>query len=224
MSRYFSGFTKETIQFLNDLGMNNRKEWFEANRTVYMEHVIRPMQQLVMDLSDTMVGIDPLIVTTPGVGKTISRINRDIRFSKDKSPYRNNVWITFKRPSSEWQDCPCFYFEIFPEAYRYGMGYYSASKETMDKLRAVIDNRPALFYEATSFYEEGQPFVVAGDKYKRILKPQYDEELLEWYQRKELYLVCNRGPDDRLFSEALTDDIAGGFKLIGEFYKFLVNL
>ena len=221
---HFKGFTKETISFLINLEMNNSKVWFEANKAAYTEHVLLPMQHLVMDLSHGMLDIDPLFVTAPVVGKTISRIHRDTRFSKDKSPYRSNVWITFKRPSNEWQDCPCFFFEITPEAYRYGMGYYSASRDTMDKLRAVIDHRPLKFYEAISFFDEEQPFTLEGDRYKRNLNSAYDEEILTWYQRKNLYLICNKSLDSKFYQEVLVDDVLSDFKLVKDFYDFLAGL
>jgi uncharacterized protein (TIGR02453 family) len=224
MSRCFAGFTKETFRFLEELGRHNEKKWFEAHRDDYMEHVVRPMQNLVMDLSDTIVMIDPLMVTTPAVGKTISRINRDVRFSKDKSPYRNNVWITFKRPSADWMDCPCYYFEIYPDFYRYGMGYYSASKETMDKLRSIIDHRPSLFRDAISFFEEGRPYSLEGELYKRNLNPSLGDDLSTWYQRKNFYLACNCRADDRLFSGKLAEDVASDFILTKGFYDFLTGL
>lgn len=137
----FQGFTIATIEFLNDLRNNNNKTWFEENRPDYTEKLLTPMRHLVAELSEAILAIDPSIDTTPAVGKTISRINRDTRFSKNKSPYKSNMWVTFKRPSPDWKDSPCFFFEIFPESYRYGMGYYAPTKDTMDKFRGRITQK-----------------------------------------------------------------------------------
>lgn len=222
MSSFFNGFSQQTLDFLRELELNNNKAWFESHRHIYKEFVVQPMECLAMDLSAAILEIDPLLVTEPR--RTLSRINRDMRFSKDKSPYRKNVWLTFKRYSEDWMDKPGFYFEIGPYAYRYGMGYYNASRETMDKLRWIIDHKPARFFEAIDFYREGQPFVVEGDTYKRILNPAHDQSILTWYQRKNLYLACNRKPDDRLFSRDLAEDVADGFRLVRDFYYFLLEL
>ncbi|MEI6521625.1 MAG: DUF2461 domain-containing protein, partial [bacterium] len=126
-----SYFDKKTINFLQNLKENNDKVWFKENENDYRGFVLEPLQDLVEDLSDTMLDIDDEIETNPAIGKTISRIYRDIRFSKDKSPFRSNMWITFKRPIKDWQDYPGFFFEIAPDHYCYGMGFYNASIKTM---------------------------------------------------------------------------------------------
>jgi uncharacterized protein (TIGR02453 family) len=96
--RQFQGFSRKTFTFLRDLGRNNDKTWFVAHRGVYEEHVLQPLRDLVSDLADFMLGIDLSFEVEPAVGKTISRIYRDTRFSKDKSPFRD-TWIAFNAPA-----------------------------------------------------------------------------------------------------------------------------
>ncbi len=217
----FNGFSPETLDFLRSLQANNNKTWFEAHKPDYQERLLKPLQDLVLDLSGFMLAIDPYFEVTPAVGKTISRIYRDTRFSKDKSPYKSTMWITFKRPNKDWQDMPAYFFEICPDSYRFGMGFYSASRDTMDRFRAMIDGKPQEFFKAISFYPKQQVFVVEGEKYKRRLDESKPEEILNWYQRKNLYLVCNRRIDNRLFSRELLDDLISGFGLIAPFYHYL---
>ena len=104
----FTGFKPEAIQFLNNLGMDNTKAWFEDHRADYTEYLLEPMKNLVIDLTGAMHSIDPGFETRPLVDKTISRIYRDVRFSRDKSPYRTNMWIVFKRRVTDWKDYPAF--------------------------------------------------------------------------------------------------------------------
>ncbi|HZD59717.1 MAG TPA: DUF2461 domain-containing protein [Anaerolineae bacterium] len=129
--RMFRGFSLEAIEFLSGLEINNDKVWFEKNKHIYEKFLLEPLRHLVMDLSAFMASIDPYFETSPAVGKTISRIYRDTRFSNNKSPFKRTMWITFKRPNKNWQDAPAHFFEIAPYSYRYGMGYYCASKSTM---------------------------------------------------------------------------------------------
>ncbi len=213
-------FTEESIQFLRDLSMNNDKTWFEANKTRYTEDLLKPAQSFVMSMGDFMLDIDPYLETTPAVGKTISRIYRDTRFSHDKSPFRSNIWITFKRPKKTWTDAPAFFFEITPEAYRYGMGFYSATKQTMDRFREMIDQNPGEFLRATSFYPNQTTFAIAGDTYKKTLDPSKPEEILDWYQRKNVYLVCIRSIDQLLFSDQLVQQVKDGFGQLAELYHY----
>jgi uncharacterized protein (TIGR02453 family) len=82
--RQFQGFSRKMFTFLRDLGRNNDKAWFDAHRGVYEEHVLQPLRDLVTDMGDFMLGIDLSFEVAPAVGKTISRIYRDTRFSADK--------------------------------------------------------------------------------------------------------------------------------------------
>ncbi|AGA56806.1 MAG: DUF2461 domain-containing protein [Thermobacillus sp.] len=214
----FRGFTEQTLQFLRDVREQNSKEWFEQNRPVYERELLEPMRDLAADLSGTMLTIDPQLETRPAVGKTISRIHRDTRFSRDKSLYRDAMWITFKRRSGEWKDGPAYFFELRPDGYRYGMGFYAASKDTMDKLREWIDEEPEQFRRTTAFYERQRTFVIEGECYKRILDASKPESVLEWYQRKNIYLACNREIDELLFSPRLADEVASGFEMLGGLY------
>ncbi|MEW6182629.1 MAG: DUF2461 domain-containing protein [Bacillota bacterium] len=217
----FNGFLPETAEFLNDLRANNNKPWFEAHRQDYQEYLIRPLQDLVADLGGFMYAIDPLFELTPAVNKTISRIYRDTRFSRDKSPYKSAMWITFKRPGKDWKDAPAYFLEISPESYRYGMGFYGASKETMDGLRKVIDEQPDRLEKATDFYPKQQEFVIEGETYKKAPGEDKPEHIMLWYRRKNLYLVCNREIDDRFFHKNLVEDLTRGFNLLAPLYRFL---
>ncbi|MDA8210412.1 MAG: DUF2461 domain-containing protein [Clostridia bacterium] len=89
----FKGFSKSTLDFLKNLKANNNKVWFETHKQDYQEYLLKPLKDLVMDLSSFMLSIDPYLETKPAVNKTISRIYRDTRFSKDKSPYKSTMWI-----------------------------------------------------------------------------------------------------------------------------------
>jgi len=220
----FNGFSQRTLNFLKNLRVNNNKAWFETRRGEYQEYLLNPLQDLVVDLTEFMLTIDPHFEIRPMVGKTISRIYRDTRFSKDKSPFKNTMWITFKKPNNDWKDAPAYFFEISPDSYRYGMGFYSASKETMDRLREMIVRKSKEFFKVFSLYSKQNAFVVEGEKYKRILNDNIPEEFQDWYQRKNLYLVCNRGIDNTLFSRKLLKDLESGFGLIATFYNFLWGL
>lgn len=220
----FSGFEPKAVEFLGELKENNNKPWFEDHRQIYNSFVLKPLQHIVTELTPLFMSIDPLIETAPSIGKTISRMNRDTRFSNDKSPYKSHVWITFKRPIKEWQDSPGFFFELTPYSYRYGMGFYSADKTTMDQLREAIDNHPAEFKRIASLYRNQQTFVIEGEKYKRPIGNGQSAEILDWYQRKNVYLVCNRGIDERLFTSQLLVDLATGFGQLAELYHYFQNI
>lgn len=220
----FTGFSKETFNFLMELGFNNNKSWFEENKQTYKEHVVKPFQELIHSLSSYMLSVDPTFDTRADVGKTISRIYRDVRFSKDKSPYRNAVWLTFKRVSADWKLEPCFFFEITPSIYRYGMGFFILSKEVILKLRENIDRDSEEFREILDLYSKQNVFSLQGEKYKKILDKSKPEEILDWYQRKEIYFMCEKKIDKRLFESGLAEDLKQDFEVLRPFYEFLWKL
>jgi len=223
--RRFDGFSRSTLRFLKGLKANNNKTWFEAHRRDYEEYVLEPLRNLVTDLGEFMLEIDPYFEIAPVVNKTISRIYRDTRFSKDKSPFRSTVWITFKNQSRDWTTLVSgYFFELSLNSYRYGMGFYNAAPAIMSKFREMIDTEPKEFLQAISFFSKQKTFVLEGDKYKKIFDKNKPKEIQDWYQRKNLYLVCNRKIDDILFSSKLVDDLASGFNLVAPFYHYLQKI
>jgi uncharacterized protein (TIGR02453 family) len=223
--KYFKGFSPKTLKFLRGLKANNNKAWFQAHRADYEEYVLQPLRNLVMDLGEFMLTIDPYFEIAPAVNKTISRIYRDTRFSKDKSPFRSTVWFTFKNQNKDWTThVSGYFFELSVNSYRYGMGFYNAAPNVMGKFREMIDENLKEFLRAISFFAKQKTFVLEGEKYKRIIDKIKPEKIQDWYQRRNLYLVCNRKIDDVLFSSKLVDDLASGFKLIAPFYYYLQNI
>ncbi len=224
LNHAFTGFSPDAVQFLKDIRANNNKTWFEANKQRYQEVLARPFQYLVSDLSGFMLSIDPYFVTTPAISKTISRIYRDTRFSKDKSLYRSNVWLTFKRRISDWEEAPAFYFDITPEHYGFGMGFYNASKVVMDQFRDTIIAKPEHFLEVVAFYRATDIFELKGDRYKKQLRPDLPPDIREWLQFKSFYLSRQNGIDGLLFSPELTKRLKYAFNLLGPLYKYLSEI
>ena len=218
----FKGFYPQTIRFLLELGMNNHKSWFEQHRDDYRKYLLNPMQQLVISLTPTMLALDENFEVTPKVDKTISRIYRDIRFSRDKSPLRNNMWITFKRRVENWKDTPCFYFEIMPDSYRFGMGYYQAKSQTMKDFRTQVDK------SADTFLECIEPLVnyctVEGEDYKRPFPVKHNYPIDKYYNKKSFYLMHKHEVDNILFSTKLVAIIEKTFNKCKPLYNFLLQL
>ena len=219
MTPVFTGFSPHALAFFQNLAANNNKPWFEAHRGDYEEFLLEPLKGLVTDLAPAMLAIDADLVTLPAVDRTISRIYRDIRFSRNKSPYKTCLWITFRRQRPDWKDCPCFFCEISADAYRYGMGYYSASRETMDSLRAYIEQKPDDFREiAAGIARDGQ-FMPEGERYKRPLNPALADDLQEWHRRKNIYLICTKPCDGRLFTREIFTELRDGFLTLAPLYE-----
>lgn len=219
----FKGFSETSIQFLKELAANNNKEWFEQHRNIYEQHLLETLKQLTAELGLAVKSIDPDIEITPSVNKTISRIYRDTRFSADKSPFRTGQWISFKRPAKIWGNVPEFYFYFTPEKYEYGMGFYSATPQNMQKIRDSILFYPERFKSIIEYYNTQNDFVLAGENYKKQIPNSLPEEFQKWFQKKSLCLTCDHKMDENFFSVGLKDVLEKAVSINAELYHFLIE-
>jgi len=218
----FRGFTQQSLTFLLQLGQNNNKEWFEQHRAIYQQHVLEPFRLLVSDLSQDMLIIDQLFEVRPAIGKTLSRMHRDTRFSHDKSVYRNNMWLSFKRSRNNWTDAPTYFFELGPDWWRYGLGYYSASRQTMDLFREQMVQNPHHVAQITA--DIPPYFSLEGARYKRPLVKDQSPEVAHWYNRKSFALISHHQDMDLLFSAKLATRLNQDFQQISPLYDLLLKI
>lgn len=222
--RQFQGFSNKAFGFLKELKKHNDKGWFNAHRADYEQYLLAPLRDLVTDLADCMLGIDLSFEVTPVVNKTISRIYRDTRFSKDKSPFRDCMWITFKRSGKEWSRWSAGYFlEINPTWYRYGLGFYDAAPDIMAQFRRQLDEDPDRFLKAIAWFDNQDTFTLEGEQYKRPKGPDKPEPIGTWYNHKSFYLCCKRKNDKAIRSPQLVDDLQAGFTQTAPLYHYLLD-
>ncbi|MGE5477921.1 MAG: DUF2461 domain-containing protein [Bacteroidales bacterium] len=216
----FTGFPSELPDFLGRLAANNERAWFLDHKRDYEEKVREPLRRLVEALAPAMRDIDPAFDCDPR-GAAVSRINRDVRFSRDKSPYRINQWICFKRPGEGWQERPAYFLEIGPAGWRHGMGTYAAPPAVMKAVRARILALPERFAaEVRAAAEAG--FEVEGEAYRRPSVPAgLPSEVEPWFRLKNAYLVRNRPLEPLLFSSDLIDDLRTRWQAVAPLYRRL---
>ena len=213
----FQGYTEDTRAFFMALRFNNNREFFLNNREWYLRSVREPSLALVEALAPAVEQIDPGIETRPQ--RALARINRDTRFSRDTSPYRDHVWISFRRPEEERGHLPSFYVEVGVEGVYFGMGAYAPERARMNALRRhlrLAPEEPKALLDAL----EGQ-FTLFGQAYKRLAVPEeLPRALVPLYLRKS-YCWESRLPFDRACSPQLTADIAAGLSRLKPLYDYL---
>jgi uncharacterized protein (TIGR02453 family) len=215
----FGGFTSETLRFLFENKVNDSKAWYEEHKSQYKEYVYNPFEELVIELAPAITEIDSNLITIPS--KIISRIRRDTRFTKDKSLYRDNVWIAFLRDKSQMSTSPCFWFEINQKGSSYGIGYYGATTASMNKMRKMIIDRHPSFLEALKCYESQNEFSIGGEMYKRSKFPAQPENLRLWLDRKNIFFECAQNGYKLGFSKELPAILKKGYNTLKPIYDFL---
>lgn len=177
-----------TILFLKELTINNNKEWFQDNRNRYeisKENFIEYCDRILTRLKE----IQPNLIHT-NIKSCILRINRDIRFSKDKSPYKNYFAAGFG-PGGKSSGLMDFYFQLQPDASFLGGGIWDPSSANLAKFRQEIDYSPqnlkGIIFDEKFSKQFGEP---KGSKLKKAPKG-YDENHpdIELLKQKETFYV-----------------------------------
>lgn len=136
-------FTNDFNAFFKDLAKNNNKEWFDANRKRYETSVKKPFEAFVAEVIKQVAKHDKNVRIEPK--EAIFRINRDIRFSKDKTPYKLNKSAIVSAAGRQDHSTPGIYFELGPESVKFYGGAYEPEKEQLERIRTAIMRDPKGF-------------------------------------------------------------------------------
>ena len=134
-------FTRETFQFFKDLGRHNRKEWMEANRERYQAAVVQPFRRLLEELSPSVLELDSRFDTSGRTGANFSRINRDIRFAKDKTLYKTHMYLKFSVPAPDKRETGELYVGLATDAITAGFRIYTGGKRKESTLALIAEPR-----------------------------------------------------------------------------------
>ncbi len=215
----FQGFDREMILFFLDLRFHNDRQFMDANRERYQERVRAPFCAFVTEVGQRLQPLIPDLEVRPN--KCLSRINRDTRFSRDKSPYRDHLWVAFRQSGVSKDGQPFYWFEISPEQVNWGLGLWGENRPLMDALRRRILAHPADVRRRLSRLDEAECFL-AGPAWKKLQVPgEVPEDLRDLYVKKTVYFE-KRGPEmDWIYSPGIVDRVAGDFSLLLPLYLLL---
>lgn len=133
--------TRETFRFFKDLGRNNRKPWMDANRERYQSAVVQPFRRLLEELSPAALQLNPEFDASGRTGPNFSRINRDIRFAKDKTPYKTQMYLKFSVPAPGKRETGQLYVGVSADTVTAGFRIYSGGKRKDSTLALITEPR-----------------------------------------------------------------------------------
>lgn len=161
-------FPRGAARFLGALGRNNRKDWFDAHRDEYDELVLGASKEFVIELGTKLRTLRPRLQVDPRVNYGVKRINRDVRFSKNKKPYKDHQTLWWWE-GREKEASPGYWFNLTPKSVMLAVGLYMADPKTLERYReAVLDDRrgAALDRMVTAFERKG--YKLEGPTKKRV--------------------------------------------------------
>ena len=224
----FGGFRPAAFEFLRDLSRNNRADWFEANRDVYEREVREPMRRLVATLDARLGSIAPEIIGDPK--RSMFRIHRDIRFSRDKSPYKTNsgAWLYHRdagrKVGRDGEGGGAgFYFHIDPTTCFMAGGMWMPARPALLRIREAIAARPAALSRLTSAPGFRRRFDGLSEEVKLRRVPRGfppDHPAAEWLK---LESFTARAPIERSVatSPRLVDRLCRDFELLVPLVRWL---
>jgi len=227
ISEPFLGFSKESLDFLAKLKSKryNNKEWFDKHRDVYEDYIKVPMRSLLDNLSSELKKIDERIVVSP---KSIFRINRDIRFKKDKTPYKPHYSAAITYDIIKTPELPLFYFHLSSDEFFFAAGQYSTDNTLINKLRRNIIRNEEKFltiirkkdFVKTFGKVNGERLVNVPLEYRS--NTALKNETKDLIKMKQMYVMKSYTPDVGL-SDGLMELIVKNISITNEFNKFLFD-
>ena len=215
----FTGFTDETVDFMWGIRFNNERTWFEAHKDIYLTKFYQPMKELGDEIYDFLQGERP----DYGLIRKVTRIYRDARRLHGRGPYKDHLWFCIRTGDQDWTGRPTFYFEIAPDYYSYGMGFWCPRPALMAAYRQGIDRHPEELSRLVRQFNKQDVFALAGPEYARS-KGETTPLLRPWYNRKSINLQHDVPLDDRIFSPELAQDVINGFRSLMPFYRYFDRL
>ena len=215
-------FTKDFTKFLNDLTKNNNREWFQANKTRYETAVKNPFQHFITDLLSKVFEIDNDIAIE--AKEAIFRINRDIRFAKDKTPYKTNVSANIAPNGRKDMINTGFYLECNAHRIGFYSGIYMPDTKTLKRIREYIIEEESTFKKLITDKQFIKHFgEVRGDKSKVLAKEFKEASSSIPLIYNKQFLMIKEWSSDQLISPDMIKIIIEAYKASRPFSAFLCD-
>lgn len=184
-------FRPALFAFLRDLEKNNDRDWFQANKARYEDGIKEPALQFISDFGPHLKKISPHFLAIPKAsGGSLFRIYRDVRFSKNKAPYKTHVGIQFRHERARDAHAPGFYLHLEPGSVFVGAGMWRPDGPSLKMIRDTLVADPAGWRRALQSKAFADGWELEGDALMRAPRG-YDAEhpLVDDLRRKDFIMV-----------------------------------
>lgn len=215
-------FSPELFAFLRDLRANNDREWFRAHRERYEDAVQEPALRFISSFEPLLGKISPhFVADARPIGGSLFRIYRDVRFAKDKSPYKTHASILFRHERAKDVHAPGFYVHLEPGNVFAGAGIWHPDQGGARRIRTAIVQNPDRWTRTTREGAFGARFSLGGDSLKRPPAGYSgDHPLIEDLKRKDF--TAHFMLDERaICSPAFPEELADAYAVAAPFMRFL---
>jgi uncharacterized protein (TIGR02453 family) len=217
-------FSNKTLKFLTALALNNNRAWFTEHKDDYEQLVREPALELIRHFAPLLKKFSPhLLAVDKKVGGSLMRVQRDSRFSSNKSPYKTNIGIQFRHAVGKDVHAPGLYVHISPAECFLGAGVWHPDAEALAAIRERIVEKPKLWFKVAREPEFRRVFDLTGDSLSRPprgISPEH--AAIEDLKRKDHIAVSALTPRD-VYSPKLLETLYQRFKVTRPYFKFLCD-
>ena len=216
--------SKKFTLFFKELQSNNNRDWFHANKKRYEEEVKGPFEELTDEVIALMQKIDPEITVTPK--ECVFRIYRDVRFSKDKLPYKTFASAAVSRGGRKNHTYPGVYFHLDSDSLSIAGGCWNPDKNRLYRIRTKIAQDPKAFRKLMNGKKFKETFGgLAGEDKNKIIPKEFREaaeSIPEIYHKSFHYWKKYTG-QKYVTDKDLAKTIVDHFKIAKQFNAFLIE-
>lgn len=219
-----SPFSPKLFRFLNDLRANNNRDWFKTHKHRYEDELLEPAQIFIQMMQPRLAKISKqLVASERRVGGSLMRIYRDVRFSKNKQPYKTNVGIQFRHVAGKDVHAPGYYLHIDPDEVFLGAGIWRPPSDALKAVRTRIDEDARGWKRVRDGARFRKHWSLGGESLKRPPRG-FDEShpLIEDLKRKDHIAVC-RLPRSVVTRAGFVEDVASRFADAAGFMRWIAT-
>ena len=217
-------FSPEFFEFLAELRDNNSREWFQDNKERYQTTVREPLLRFSSDFSGPLRQISPYFVADPRpTGGSMFRIYRDVRFSKNKSPYKTHAAAQFRHRAGRDAHAPGFYLHLEPGSVFAGAGLWHPERATLDRIRTAIVEAPGTWSDVLGERRFATHHELGGESLKRAPRGyDPDHPLIEDLKRKD-FICIERFSQTKACRAGFLDEFVASCQAAAPFVRFLTE-
>jgi uncharacterized protein (TIGR02453 family) len=212
------------LKFLRELDRNNDRAWFEANKQRYEDEVREPGLAFIRIMAGHVHKISPhLIASDKRVGGSMMRIYRDVRFSKNKAPYKTNLGIQFRHDAGKDVHAPGLYFHVEPKQCFLGCGMWHPDPKSLGAVREAIDEDPKGWKRVRDGKRFRGTWELGGESLKRPPRGySEDHRFIEDLKRKDHIAFCSLA-DREIHGPELIADVVDRFRRSSAYLRWLAE-
>lgn len=215
-------FTPATFKYLAKLEANNNRPWFESRRQEYEDAVRTPALEFISAMADDLHAISPHFLALPRkVGGSLMRVHRDVRFGKDKRPYKTNIGIQFRHTQGKDVHAPGFYVHLEPKECFLGVGIWHPDAAALVRIRTAITENSVAWIKASREKKFSRVYELAGDSLANAPRGYAKDHLLLQDLKRKDFIAVAEISSNLVTSARLQAEVVKSFRIALPYMRFL---